>query len=433
MAGEGPEIEEGQNPRPRTGGAGSAKRSESFSVHEVSRVVLIAAIVWSLRWATLGLHPPAGDGGMYFAMANGAEVPAPWSFHILTPRLAGSIAPGRPAIGFFAIAGFSFLLTSTAVVVMLAAKSFGMDARERLLGAMLFMTVYPGVAMFRSYELTDSLSYALLAVAVAAAVHHYDSILALATLIGVFNRETAFFVGPVWLALNIGRFSLGRLIFRSVLIFAPSAVGYILLHYTALFFGHLPAHFNYLSIAGITELWALNRPFLGTKSVVYGLAICVVLAFGPVWFIAGYGYFRSITRRDEVLKPLLALGTLAIPMAAALIVVDWRRGFQPIFPAVVTAGVIGLRAFSASHLRMSWYVAAGGTVLAANFVTEAWWSRKIAVPFTISMSLWICLMALVLVCNWARKPVQVRTTGTERFRPRSSTGYSRKSSGAGEE
>lgn len=341
---------------------------------------------------------------MYFAMAGGGDAPAPWSFHILTPRLAGSISPGRPANGFFAIAGFSFLLASAAVVVMLRAKSFGMEARERLLGAMLFMAVYPGVAMFRSYFLTDSLSYALLAVAVAAAVHHRDSVVALVTLIGVFNRETALFVGPVWLALNFGRFSIGWLVLRSLLVFTPSVVGYILLHHTPFFFGHLPAHFNYLSSDGIKELWASNLHSLGTKNVPYGLAVCLLLAFGPVWIVAAYGYFRAITRRDQVLRPLLALSTLVIPMSLALIVVDWRRGFQPLFPAVVTAGVIGLRAFASSHHRMSWYVAAGGTVLAANFTTDAWWSRRIAIPVAIYMSLWICLMTLVLVYNWARKP-----------------------------
>ena len=34
--------------------------------------------------------------------------------------------------------------------------------------------------------------------------------------------------------------------------------------------------------------------------------------------------------------------------------------------------------------------------VAANFTTEAWWSRKISVPVGISMSLWVCLLAFVL-------------------------------------
>lgn len=381
---------------------------------EVIFAVLLAALVWSLRWGIFGLQPPVGDGPMYLAMAGGAEGSPPWLFHILTPRLAGFVSPRDPAAGFFVIAAFSFLLAAAAIVVMLGARPFGTDARERLLGAALFMTVYPGVAMFRAYFLTDSLTYALLAVAVAAAVHRCDGVLALATLIGIFNRETAFFVAPVWLVLNIGEVAVGRLALRSILVFGPAVAGYILLHHTPLFFGHYPAHLNYLRPNNISVLWNSNLSWLGTESVLYGLAICVFLAFGPVWFVSGYGYYRSFVRRDEASRFLLALGTLAFPTVLALMVVDWRRGFQPLFPAVVAAAVVGLRAITASPLRLFWYLAAGGTVLAANFTTEAWWSRKISIPVGISMSLWFCIMAFVLTRNWTRGLIRGRDQMTGR-------------------
>src|SRR5271165_2250847 len=161
--------------------------------------VSLSALVWALRWVLLGLQPVWGDGHVYVAMAAGAEGSPPWSFHILTPRLAVLLSGRDPVAGFFGIAGLSFILASAATVAMLGVGSLRMAPRERLLGAALFMAVYPGVAMFRAYFLVDSLSYALLAVACAAVVHRRDGLLALVTLVGIFNRETAFFVAPVWL------------------------------------------------------------------------------------------------------------------------------------------------------------------------------------------------------------------------------------------
>jgi hypothetical protein len=77
-------------------------------------------------------------------------------------------------------------------------------------------------------------------------------------------------------------------------------------------------------------------------------------------------------------------------------------GFQPLFPAIIAGAVAGLRAVTANLPLSYWYLAAGGMVLAANFTTEGWWSRKISVPVGVSMSLWIRLIASVLALNFAR-------------------------------
>src|SRR5271157_3304979 len=365
---------------------------------EILITVSLSALVWSLRWVLLGLQPLGGDGPTYIAMACGAEGSPLESFHILTPRLAGFLSGRHPVAGFFGIAGLSFILASAATVAMLGVGSLRMAPRERLLGGALFMAVYPGVAMFRSYFLVDSLSYALLAVACAAAVHRREGVLALVTLVGIFNRETAFFVAPVWLLLNIGEVPPFRIALRSARVFGPAVVAYILLHNTPLFLGHYPAHLNYLRFDVMHALWKANLSWLGTENIIYGLGACVFLSYGPVWLLASYGYYQSLfVLHDGTRRLMLALGALALPTGLALSVVDWRRGFQPLFPAVIVSSVLGLRAITCDLPKADWYLGAFGTVLAANFTTEAWWSVKISVPVAISMSVWFCLIMFILL------------------------------------
>lgn len=358
-------------------------------------VILIALTVWLLKLSIFGLQSPVGDGPLYFAMAEGAEGDPPFSFHILTPRLA-RIIPVSTGAGFFVIASISFVLASVAIASMLGAKSFGLSAGERIFGATLFMATYPGVAMFRSYFLTDSLSYALLAVACAAVIHRRDGLLAIATLVGVFNRETALFIVPVWIASNAGH-PLTRTILRFIIVFGPAFVGYILLHHTPLFFGHQPAHLNYLRPDIMRHLWNNNLSWLGTQNKIYGLAICIFLSYGPVWFAAAYGYYKSIfVSRNLYRQQLLALSLLALPTGLALLVVDWRRGFQPIFPAIILAAVVGIQSLTAGMSRWYWYANSLGTIIAAMFTAEAWWSEKISVPVIICMVPWCCLVMYTL-------------------------------------
>lgn len=128
-------------------------------------MALVAAAVWWLKTMVWGFKPPAGDGLVYLALAGGKEVAPPWSFHILTPRLAGLFFPGNPAEGFAWIAALSFVGTAAAVDVLLRRVGLNVTLRERALGVALFMATCTGAFMFRGYFLTDSLSYFLLAVA----------------------------------------------------------------------------------------------------------------------------------------------------------------------------------------------------------------------------------------------------------------------------
>ncbi|HWW75973.1 MAG TPA: hypothetical protein VNZ44_11275, partial [Pyrinomonadaceae bacterium] len=279
-----------------------------YAAAEVAAVALAAAAVWCLKSAVWGFKPPIGDGLVYVAMAGGEEVGPPWSFHILTPWLAGLVSPRNPVAGFVRVAGLSFVGAAAAVDVLLRRAGLNLSTRERALGVALFMATCAGAFMFRGYFLTDSLSYFLLAVACAATLYRRDRLVALVTAVGVLNRETALFVIPVWLLLNVGPRTHAPLLRRFVAVFAPAAVVYLLLHHTPLFLGREPTNFNYLRPDNVAMIWRGMRGWLGTENVYYGLAVCVLLAYGPVWPLAARGMLSASGElRRRPLPPVVAL------------------------------------------------------------------------------------------------------------------------------
>jgi hypothetical protein len=351
-------------------------------------VAVIAGLIWFFKWWFLGLAEPIGDGPYYLAMAAGAEGNPPWSFHILTPRLAGFISPNNPLNGFAWIAATCFVLTAVTMVLILR-KVYKFQVVDQVLGVALFMTTCTGTFMFRNYYLTDSLSYMLLGFACAAVLYRRDALLAVISSIAVFNRETAFFIFPVWILFNFGTAPIRILVKRFVLILAPVVAAYVVLHHTPLVLGHTPAHFNYLAPQNVAMIWKSNLSWLGTGNVFYGLAICIFLAYGPVWFLAAFGCYRAITRLQwQDMRPLIALCALILPVAATLIVVDWRRGFQPLFPAVITSAVFGFQVLSRRATKGERWLLVIATVIAAISTSEAWWLPPMRRPIVIGMLVW---------------------------------------------
>jgi hypothetical protein len=108
---------------------------------------------------------------------------------------------------------------------------------------------------------------------------------------GILNRETAFFVIPVWLWWN-RPWGL-RVLGRAFCVFAPAAVVYGALHHTSLVVGRPPVHLNYLSPASIAGMWHSNLRWLGTPFWPLGLGACMLLAYGPAWLLAAVGTARS--------------------------------------------------------------------------------------------------------------------------------------------
>lgn len=365
---------------------------------ELAAVALVAAAVWWVKSAVWGFKAPVGDGLVYLAMAGGAEVAPPWSFHLLTPRLAGLLFPRNPAAGFAWVAGLSFVGTAAVVDVLLRKVELKADLKERALGVALFMATCTGAFMFRGYFLTDSLSYFLLAVASAAALYRRDGLVALVTAVGIFNRETALFIIPVWLLLNVRLRPPAMLLRRSVLVFSPAVVAYVLLHHTPLFFGHEPRNFNYLRPDNIRMIWRSMLGGLGTENVYYGLAICVFLAYGPVWPVAARGLLSVLNGlRHRPLPPVLALWGLSLPVLASLIVVDWRRGFQPLFPALVSSAVLGVRVMTERSPKYCWHLLAMTTAGAAAATTEAWEFQPIRSPVILAAGIWLSVVVFIRI------------------------------------
>jgi hypothetical protein len=378
--------------------ADAASKTKLDVAVELAAVALVAAAVWWVKSIVWGFKAPVGDGLVYLAMAGGEDGAPPWSFHLLTPRLAGLLCPLNPAAGFVWIAGLSFVGTAAAVDVLLRKAELKFALRERALGVALFMATCTGAFMFRGYFLTDSLAYFLLAVACAASLYRRDGLVALATAVGVFNRETAFFIIPVWLLLNVGLYPPAALLRRLVLVFSPAVVAYVLLHHTPLFFGHEPINFNYLRPDNIRMIWRSMLGGLGTENVYYGLAICVFLAYGPVWFVAARGLLSTVNDvRRRPLPPAVALWSLSLPVLASLIFVDWRRGFQPLFPAIIVSAILGVRLMTERSPRYCWYLLAMTTATAAAATTEAWEFQPIRRPVILAAGIWLSVVVFIQI------------------------------------
>ena len=363
---------------------------------ELAGVVCAAGLIWWLKWLVFGFQPLTGDGQMYIDMARGLPGEPPWSFHILTPRLAGLLFPGDPVKGFFWIAAGSFAGTAAAIDLLLRRVGFQTTRADRLLGVGLFMATCTGAFMFRAYFMTDSLSYFLLAVSCAATLYGRDGVVAAATLLGVFNRETAAFVIPVWIVWNARKYAIGALIERFAFVFGAAIAGYILLQYTPFVLGFEPTRFNYLSFENMLTLWRTTLSWLGTENIYYGLAICVFLAYGPVWFVAVRGVVAALTLSRDERRPLIALSALLVPVLSTVMIVDWRRGSQPLFPAVIALAVLGIRALAAGRPGYCWMLLAVTTTLAAAVTTDAWSFTPMRTPVIIAMAPWLVVVTLVL-------------------------------------
>ena len=363
---------------------------------ELAAIAFGSSLIWLGKWVVFGSQPLSGDGRTYLDMAKGNHGVAPWSFHVLTPRLAGALFPDNPSVGFFWIAAVSFVGTAILIDLLLRGVRLDLTLRERVLGVTLFIGCGTATQMFRAYYMTDSLSYFLLAASCTASVYRLDSLVALTTFVGVFNRETALFVLPVWLAMNIGTSSVLQIAKRLALVMGPAVAGYVILHFTPLILGFMPAHFDYMSWANILTLWNTTLAWLGTDNIYYGLAICIFLAYGPLWFMAAAGALSlsqyAWTRR----RPTISLWILALPVLFTLLIVDWKRGFQPLFPAMIVSSVIGIRQLSAARPRYCWSLLAATTAVASAITTDAWSASRMHPVIITAMVPWIAVASFVL-------------------------------------
>ncbi len=385
----------------------NGKRSLYKLICEMLAFAGFAITVWLVRWALLGMSAPIGDGLVYLDKAKGIHQDGAHFFHILSPSIAGLFSD--PICGYFALATFNFVGTSICLALLLRHPSFNATLAEVILGTALFMASYVGVSMFRSFFLNDSTAYFLLAVAATATLYQKNLIVSIVTLIGVFNRETAFFILPVWVIYQVGNTSLSRLAFRGLVFFLPAAIGYLLLHHTLLFVERYPQQFNFLSPTTMRRLWQGNLSWLGTNNVLAGLSICVFLSFGPTWFLSIRGYISILTDSDrKILRSLIALAALLLPVAASLLVVDWRRGYQPLFLMVIPSAVLGVRAMTVRLPHYHWFVLATGIILGTGICSEAWWITPMRTPVAIGLAISFFSIVFVLVTRWQQNTAPIK-------------------------
>ena len=185
---------------------------------------------------------------------------------------------------------------------------------------------------------------------------------------------------------------------RFFVILTPVATAYILLHHTPIFLAQMPGNFNYLHPENIVAIWRSNLSWLGAGNVYYGLAICVFLAYGPAWFLALSGLYLAVRfPRWEAKRAFVALWGLALPVAASLLLVDWRRCFQPLFPAVICWAVIGFHILTRRSRPFEGWLLVGATTIAAAGAAEAWWIQPMRMPVIIGIGIWISVLSFVLL------------------------------------
>jgi hypothetical protein len=200
-------------------------------------------------------------------------------------------------------------------------------------------------------------------------------------------------------AINFLDTPLVRLAIRSALVFGPTLAGYVLLHPPPVFRpspGPLQLHQTCGLPLEIQPELARDgeRPLRAGDLRLPGVRPRVVrrrLRLLP---------FPHAARRGLAVAP--ALGRAGDPYPSRVTGRGLAEGIPAALPRRHCRVGRGSTCRHAGLSRAYWCLAAVGTVLAANFTTEAWWARKISVLVAISMSLWVTLMAFLV----SRSPTQ---------------------------
>jgi hypothetical protein len=82
---------------------------------------------------------------------------------------------------------------------------------------------------------------------------------------------------------------------------------------------------------------------------------------------------------------------------ASLIVVDWRRGFQPLFPAMITSAILGVRVMTERSPKYCWHLLAVATAVAAAATTEAWEFQPIRRPVMLALGMWLSVLVFIRI------------------------------------
>lgn len=299
-----------------------------------------------------GLGGREGDVGLYVRIHDGVplhEIARPWRYRVLTPWLARAVPDVPPALArYFDVSAekrvkFRFGMVNmlglalTGLLLVRFGELVGLSFAEALLGSMLFFTSFP-VVNFGGTPMVDAWAYAFLLLGLIAAVRGSVAGVLVATLVGLFAKETMMLLVPAILLLPAPR---GR---RLALLGAmlPGLAAYGVFRWGVYAGGYGQPDDPVSSFRSLVEHFR-SGPYLAWIVWDGGTA------FGLLWPLVLAGVAELRRERDAVLARLawLVPAVLVVPF---LIGSNVGRIWFYAFPVVIPLAIVGLRRFTGAAL-----------------------------------------------------------------------------------
>jgi len=300
--------------------------------------LLVAAIILGIEVAFVKPWPLLGDARYYFAMAkdpftfitpNGYTGWA-YGYRVLTPLLV-HVFPVNVDDGFKIITNVSLLLTSLILYSFLR-RFFGFNAREALLGQILFLTDIAVIYNVANFRLVDPLAYLFFIIGLYL-IYACGNLLFAATMaVAMLNKETEIILAPVYYLVNRRKGLDYRCLLRTILLSVPAVGCFLALR--LLISGRIEEPSLGASVyTDVLRLWQTQT----LRSI--GLFI---FTWSFLWILALIGYFNCC--RDERPRRLIYL----MPLVLALLVpsVDISRILTLAFPTIIVYSLYTISAWS---------------------------------------------------------------------------------------
>lgn len=281
-----------------------------------SRILLSLLLALTLSLLALSIAPQAKftpDTQNYVRMIHGdyAQAITPFRYRVVVPIMAGRL-PLRPEAALRAITWASLLLVY--VLAVLECSMLGIGFRASALAVVALFCSRPNLLNYYNPYLTDGVGMLVLFVLSMSFIAGRLGAFSAVVVVGLFVRESAFFVLPAWLltpkrwkAVAVGTIATG--LFLAPRIVFPSSFGY--------------GSYLFSGVAG-----KFNVMWLG------GFAKGSILSWYSLWIPFAFG-IRRLSRRVHLLAVSLVLGALA----SCLVIQagDYERMLSVLSPVFVPA------------------------------------------------------------------------------------------------
>jgi hypothetical protein len=295
-----------------------------------------------------GLGGREGDVGLYVRMEQGAPLAAiarPWRYRVLTPWMARAVPPLPHVLGrYFDLSADKLVkfrfgmvnmlgLALAGVLLVAWGERIGLASYEALLAAFVFFTSFP-VVNFGGTPMVDAWAYAFLLLGLLMALRGSVMGVALATLAGLFAKETMVLLAPAILLLPMP----GRRRVRLLLAMLPGLAAYGVFRW-GFFAGGYGQPDDPVSTFRMLATRFREGPYWAWITWDGGSA------FGPAWLLAFAGLAEA---RRTPGAPLARLAWLVpvVLVVPFLIGSNIGRIWFYAFPAVIPLALVGLRRFT---------------------------------------------------------------------------------------